>query len=338
MSETTVATVQVGDEKKVAPRAREFDAFYGPFIDAVFGIKTLVRAEVYNAFVDQFGNFVVHLVSKRNKVTRNSREIVQELFTQLQEAGLIEKFFEQARDSTPDTITGEQAHRVLGVSWDQFRVALWHHHKGYPVKKVAGGRGIGERNERGHLKESTSERRKAGWMPTPIDGSPQSKKAIYKTADIIQLSTLNYFKKVGEMDHAGIIPKPTRKHFQHYLSKCVNNRFANFCRSEDRHHKERIWDTFSELRPATDDPTPWESRLPDNVSASQEDHAELALLIRRIERTPAAPLKTELFLLLEDGYNMEEAIDKLDISSDAKRTTKREVLGQRRVVQQALVS
>jgi hypothetical protein len=315
-----------------APKVPDtFDDFYASFIEAVFGITTLNRAEVYSAFFEQFGPFVVHLVSKRNKVTRNSREIVQELFKQLMEARLIEKFFDQARDSMPETITAEQAHRVLGVGWDQFRVAIWHFAKGYP-EKASGARGM--------VKAAPADikRRKTAWMPLPIEGSYQSKKAIYKTSEIMQLDAMEYFKKVGHKDHADIIPKPTRKHFQHYLSKCVHNRFANFCRTEDRHHKERLHDTFAELRPAVDDPTPWETRLPDVSSASAEVHAELGLLIRRIDRTPAAPLKNELFELLEDGYSMEEAIDKLDLATEAKRATKREVCGNRRLLQQAMAS
>ena len=152
---------------------KDFEALYAPSIEAVFGVKTLVRSAVYSAFVSEYGAFVVHLISKRNKVTRNSSEIVQELFTQLQEAHLIEKFFEQARLSMPETVCAEQAYRMLGVTWDQFRVAIWAHTKGYPTKK-APGRGAGPRNERGHVQESKAERKKASWMPTPPGKAPRA--------------------------------------------------------------------------------------------------------------------------------------------------------------------
>jgi hypothetical protein len=304
------------NKKTVTPRVLpvQFDAFYGPFITEVFSIQTLVRQEVYTTFFEQFGAFIIHLIAKRNKVTRNSREIVQELFTQLQEAHLIEKFFDQARDSVPETMTAAQAFRVCGVKWDAFRYALWTFRVGSPVGEEPRDRF----RKSGGRPEVT--RKKTQWMPTPVSGGVQSLKAVYRTEDILRLSEMGYFKKVGvkEMPY----PKPTRKHFQHYLSVAVNNRFKNFCRGEERHHKERVWDTFSELRPAVDDPTPWENRLPDLGACNQEASAELSLLISKIEKSPAKALKNELFELLGDGYDLEVAIDKLTLSSEDKRTTK----------------
>lgn len=309
-------TVQSKKAPKVTRLPESFEAFYGPFIEEVFGIQTLVRKEVYKSFFEQFGAFIVHLIAKRNKVTRNSPEIVQELFTQLQEAHVIEKFFDQARDSVPETITTVQAFKLCGVKWDAFRFALWTHRVGVPVHEMEGQ--VTRFRQTGGRPDVT--RKKTAWMPSPISGSVQSLKAVYRTEDIIKLSEMGYFKKVGVKETP--YPKPTRKYFQHYLASSVNNRFKNFCRGEERHHQERVWDTFAELRPAVDDPTPWENRLPDLGACNQEARAELSLLIRDIEASPAGAVKDDLFNLLGDGYDLDIAIDKLTLTSDEKRATK----------------
>ncbi len=281
----------------------ELHSSYAPFVQAIFGVDTLSRTEVYKAFVDQYFPFVVHLIAKHNKVSRNAREIVQEILIQLQEANAIEKFFAHASLSMPETITGEQAAKALGLSWDRFRVA----------QRRSSGRDA--------WRKSTAK------LPRPISGTDNSKKSVYRTSEIMALSTdMVYFRAslVGQSDISGIVPLPTKKHFQHYIARSVKNRFANFCRTEDRHNKERLHDAFPEFRPAVDDPSSWESRLPDMDPCSQEGRAEIGLLVRQLDRSPAGAHKQELFCLMEDGYDLERAIDKLEqLTAEDRRVTKR---------------
>lgn len=321
MTEVVQAANDIDQEKKVSksvtPLPAHFEAFYEPFIEEVFKIKTLVREEVYKALFEQFGAFIVHLISKRNKVTRNSREIVQEMFAQLLSAHVIEKFFDHARDAVPETITAVQAYNLCGVSWAAFRYALWTYRVGAPLGD--------EPRDRFRMSGGRPEvvRKKSQWMPTPVSGGVQSLKAVYRTEEIIKLSEMGYFKKIGVKVPPFVTP--TRKHFQHYLSVAVNNRFKNFCRGEERHHQERVWDTFPELRSAVDDPTPWENRLRDFGASNPEHRAELGLLVRKIELSPAKAFKNELFELLGDGNDLDVAIDKLSLSSEDKRMTRLKV-------------
>lgn len=302
----TVDGVQDMSNKGGQLKPVEFDPFYLSFIEAIFGESTLKRARVYECLAEQYGAFIVSAVAKHNKVGRNSREIVQELHAQFNKSNLVEKFFQQARLSMADTITGEQAARVLGVSWDRFRVAHRRANGRCKYRKATDG---------------------LSRLPRPIEGSDQSKKALYRTAEIIAFSAdPTYFRKetMGESDISSVVPKPTRKHFQHYLNRCIHHRFANYCRTEDRHNKERLHDAFPEFRPPVDDPSPWESRLVATGGASYEQRAELALFIRKIEESPAAPFKDDLFnLLVEGGCDIEQAIDRLEMSAEDKRQTKR---------------
>jgi len=107
----------------------------------------------------------------------------------------------------PDRLTATEAVVLLGVTFDQFRYAVYSYVKGSPVVKSNVGRGRGPRNEQGHPKESSSNRRKFEWMPTPIEGSYQSKKAIYKTSDILRLKAIGHFRKCKSP--AGSLSTPT---------------------------------------------------------------------------------------------------------------------------------
>lgn len=105
-----------------------------------------------------------------------------------------------------DCVTATEAALYLGVTFDQFRFAVYSFvkgflRKGYMSSKTAWttrerkGRGKGQRDERGHVIDVVGERNKLAWMPTPVQGTAQSKKALYLSADILRLDEMAYFKK-----------------------------------------------------------------------------------------------------------------------------------------------
>jgi len=287
------------DEAKVSNVGSEFDSSYAPHIEMIFEVSSLNKRVVYDQFVKLYGGFVVHLVTRHNKVTSNARtrEIIQEIFLQLKQANVIEKFFELVHTSEKMThITGEQAAQALGISWEMFTYTIG-------------------------LFESANPRQV--WMPVPTKGNSGSKEALYLTSEVIRLMEAEFFQN-EEVDTSVLIPNPSKRYFQNYLSTTVHNRFKNFCRYEERHNKERVWDTFSEFRSISDDPTSWENRLPDKTQCNQEAHAEIALLVRKIQSTPVADRTDEIMTLLGDGYDIDEAIQKLEgVNPIQRRKTQR---------------
>jgi DNA-directed RNA polymerase specialized sigma24 family protein len=274
-----------------------FDPIYADYIQAIFDIRSLDKREVYDQFIRLYGALVVHLISRYNKVTANSRtrDIVQEIFLQLKQARAIERFLEQSNVVVPETITGEQAHKALGITWERFRDAI---------------------------KTFVATVPREPWMVLPLKGKADSKHTTYNLAAVIRLGEMEYFEDAVMLDHNTIVPK-SRRHFQNYLSKTVHNRFKNFCRGEERHNKERVWDTFQELRPLVEDSLSWESRLPDKTPCNQEARAELSLLLREISKSPAAARAEEIFEFINEGYDIEEAVRKLELSPDDLRLTQR---------------
>lgn len=318
-----------------------FDASFAPFILEIFGVTTLERKAVYAAFFEKYNNFVLHELGKRNKFTQNFEDLHARIWVDFTgsgqgQIGLIEKFFTQAAESAPElpaTLTGEEVAKLLNITWDTWRVAWWKRNIGKPSQTSGVGRGSVYRTDESIPRKKSS----LPEFPNPIEGSYQQPHAVYKTDDIEA-----WFEAFDQMRHT--LPKPrdpkawtfqlpkpraTKKHFVNYLKRCIANRFANFCRYEKRRHQERVWDTFADQRSQLEDPAPWEDRQ--EVPSSQEEEAELALLIARLEKSPAkAHVRTIILAIYDDGYSLRDAIGKVvDMTPEQKRLTIRDVCDRR---------
>lgn len=295
-----------------------FDPMYADFIREIFGVDSLIRQRVYAAFYKQYRALVIHECGKRNKYTKNFEDLEAKLWLDFmgtaETTGLIDKFFAQAADVAPETMTATEAAAFLGIKLQAFTLPVWGYHVGF------------QGNIQG-LPVATSNRyRKAApWMPTPISGGYLSATAVYKFEDILRLSVEHVF--VSSVGIQVIRPKATKKHFVNYLKRCIANRFANFCRYEDRRHKERIWDTFADQRSQLEEAPAWEERQETN--STQEEEAELSLLVRQLQSTAAASfLKPILLAVVDDGLTVHDAIHKCDGLTDAeKRIAIRATLG-----------
>jgi hypothetical protein len=86
----------------------------------------------------------------------------------------------------------------------------------------------------------------ASWVPTPIEGSWSSRRAVYSRADILRLKEI---RDKGHCKHHPSEQQPseqqpiqeeeaTQKYFVSYLTWSIHNIYANFCRTQFRRYKE----------------------------------------------------------------------------------------------------
>jgi hypothetical protein len=349
--------------------AGSFDPVYRSFIKDVFGIDSIEKKKVYAEFYRQYEDVVLKALQKHNKFTRNFEDLVGRVWLDFtgnaSGIGLLEKFFAQASDSQPDlgaTITGAEIAEKLGITWDCWRTAIWRHELGAPVWE----NGEKLRDAKGKVIRKKSVGPDFP-KPQPGTGTHQAKTAVYLRAEIAawyeedfdaEREAKKAMRAKREQEHLAAsvkgprakkksvekarpetatrrwwwtvdVAKATPKHFANYLKKSILHRFVNFCRTEDRRHKERVWDTFPDQRSAFEDPAPWEDRL--ESKSDQEERAEIGLLIRRLQATPAAPHVEALLIAMYDEHiTIYQAIEKLEgMSETEKRSAIRGVRGYR---------
>lgn len=170
--------------------------------------------------------------------------------------------------------------------------------------------------------------------PAPVDGSPESATALYDTAEVeAWFEDFDRMRPImnlrsGSWQVKLPPPKATKKHFLNYLKVAIGNRWANFCRYESRRHQERVWDTFSDQKSNVEDPAPWEDRQ--EVPSNQEGCADVALIVGRLQKTPAVNFLKEILLAVyDDGYDLQRAIQKCGMSAEEKRITIQKVCNRR---------
>jgi hypothetical protein len=292
--------------------AESFEDQARPAIKLLFGVDTLNRKRVYDAFYREYNAFIVHELSKRNTFTANLEDLTGNIWKDFSGSasgiGLIEKFFSQVSSSPPtlpETLTGEEVARFLSVSFPSW-VGAWARRNIQQVKrKVA----IPE-------------------LPSPVSGSYLERQAVYLSADIEA-----WYEEFECVRHILLpegssewllqlpMPVPTKRYFINYLKTSINNRWANFCRYESRRHQERVWDTFSECRsklPEGDAP-PWEDRL--ESASSQEVDTEVALLVNKLCKV-LDPIHVQpiMMAMFDDHLSLRDAIERAEtLSSEQKR-------------------
>lgn len=181
-----------------------FDEAYAPFISEIFEVDTLERKPIYAAFYEKYNAFVTRELQKRNKLTQNFEDLHARIWVDFSGSatgmdGLIEKFFRQAAESAPElprtmmaseaakllnvtveelleafnrqrTITGEELAACLDITFHKWRTANWRSDRGAKVVQEDG----------------TIVRVRGRYtFPKPIEGSYQSRFAVYSRADVL---------------------------------------------------------------------------------------------------------------------------------------------------------
>jgi len=275
----------------------------------------------------KYEKFVAHILTRYNRVGRNYLDLLQDVWAHIIQADVLAKYKANVEKQVPKTMSAQQACEFLGITFHQWRQAMWaYHNKG---------------------------RKNAHWMPTPINqadfearsGGKQkgftAPTAIFDFDDVAQL--VEHVSGVcGENDKpwfksTGVVwpqVKATKGHFQSYLARAIHNHFANYCRTNVRKHKERTADTFACFQ-NLEDPAHWEHTIVDPAAGRQEVLSTLQQVTRRIHNVlvkelegvegckPINDHEIELFDRLEEGYTLVEAVRKLDLPPRCKRQIER---------------
>ncbi len=284
----------------------------------------------------RYGAFIMKVVSRHNKVGRNFQELFQEVWLRLVRVDILSKFWDHAQTQLPKTLTAENACAYLGINFGMWRTAMWAYHN--------------------------QGRAGAHWMPEPVNREEfglTSRRAIYEFSDIQKIEDhvsgncasdeKPWFKSTG----IASLPekKPSKAHFENYLSVMIQNTLANCFRTNKRRHKERAFDTFDQSPTQMDDPRAIPTMdLPgilsavvpevrmrfETVAVAPEVHARLEQARRKIRDALTASIQdiegvsvdtfeTQLFEKMEEGYTLVEAINKLDVSNRHKSRISRVV-------------
>lgn len=306
-----------------------FSPVCAPFIIEIFGVDTLDKRKVYGLFYEQYQEFVAKLLQRHNKFTNNFEDLVARIWLDfagsMHGPGLLDKFFAQAQESAPDLpelVSGAEVATTLNIPWNTWRTAWEQRNIQGPINTAVSG------------PYSTLD---IPEFPSPVEGTYQERTSMYRRADIVEWydeyecvrHLLAVQPKAGLWVWQVPAPRATKKHFIHYLKRAVAHRFANFCRTEERRHKERVWDSFPDQVSSVDNPASWEDRQ--ETKSNQEEQAELGLLVRKLERTPASQhLQVLLMAMYDEHLSIYQAIEQCELMTEAeKRTTVRAVRGYR---------
>lgn len=297
--------------------------------------------ENYEELQRQYGALIYKLLWKYNKIERNLEDLHSYVWMKILEARLLNRFEERVQDQVPKVLTAVEACDFLGISWEQWIAAMWGYHKGHSKKNKDGSRKRGRR-KRGH------------WMPIPINIAEfqvmgvtgfAAKTALFAFEDIIQLTldrrTKNggirkTFRVMGRDVRDGIVAgesrpegflkfpevRVTKLQFQNYLVMAVLNHYANFCRTQERRHKERPYTPPAYMR--DEDSPHWESTLPDK-KPSVDTMIALSEARQMLSETlhecldgvesckPIEEHENEVFTSLENGASLMQALRKAEL-------------------------
>lgn len=256
----------------------------------------------------QFGAFVTMLVRRYNKVDRDPRDLLNQIWLRLIEADVLAKYVDALSTDMPPTMTTEQMRLFLGITDAQLRAYIWRASKGHPLTKGS------------DVKR---------YLPEPVSGTVYSQSAVWRTEDVVKLA--QFADEHGCFRHQGQItvaqPKFTKKHFMGYLQRCIHHTFCNYCRTKTRKYREHLGEDLK-VGNQSDNPSSWEERLEDPNNAI-EDEIDLRNALARVAE--AAPeVKDELIASLADGCRPDRAIKKLQgLDQETKRAILRALSGKK---------
>jgi len=244
----------------------------------------------YNQLVRDFGPFVSKVVQRYNNVPRHTADLLQDVWMHLIASDVLSKFKANFAKSAPQTMTALEAADFCDVS---------------------------HRNFFGHIQVLTRgrDKGKSRWVPLPVSGGYASKSAVFMIADIVRLRSEARF--VTRLNPDQPLPQVapgvtvTRGRFEAYLTRCIHNHFANFCRTRER----RDQDVY--LAPMADG-TAWEAGLHDCDSATPEERADLNLALSKLGDSGK-----DILELMDSGYTLSEACQRMNISVGSLRLVAR---------------
>jgi hypothetical protein len=297
----------------------------------------------YKELHTKYAGFVASALRKHNKVGRNFEELNSYIWKRLIEKDILKLFRESLTNKLPRNVSALQACDYLGISWDTWRKAQWAYHCGEAIKSHRDpNRIIGYRL--GHWmplpndwKECESRARRTnglliekGYAPRLVSYGCHRPDAMYLSDEIVRLSKMGFFENPAESKLPEV--KPTKAHFQAYLSKSVFSDFSNWCRTYARKWSQ---DRPMYIRDGADESEAnWENELVDPTGTFQETRALAKECVTRLSKTlhesmqgtdvvqckPVEQTEIQMYALLERGVPLSETVRKLDIPDRVRRS------------------
>jgi len=233
----------------------------------------------------QYAAFVAMLVNRYNKIDRDPRDLLNQIWLRLIEADVLSKYVEAVSTEPPETMTNDEVHAFLGITLAQFRAYLWN--------------GV---------------RRTDRYIPTPVRGTLFSQKAIWRTADVVKLALFveehHCFRKQNPSDIAR--PKFMKKHFMGYLQRAIHHTFCNYCRTRTRKYQEHLGEDLRAMRDLNE-VSSWEESLESYDPVGQDGEVDVRAVLAMVAQVTDDPeLREQITALLIDGCNPERLTKKLE--------------------------
>ena len=296
----------------------------------------------YTEMQRMYGPYVASMLRRYNKVGRNFEELLSYVWLKLIEVDVIRMFMESVSAKLPVVMTAEEACRVLGVTFGQWRTKMYNYHIG-DIERAADG--------------SIMRRRKGGWMPTPVNketykpakiqvetGAPagySSRKALFDTADIMMLAASEDLTKGGRLrgpfSKQGPQELPTLKatkgHFQAYVSKAIYRSVLNWCRTWRRKFAQDQ-PMYQSQEGGEYDTSEWDRLADDGAAPDVEATVNEAVSRLKASLRAAMPeedagkvekAETMMLDLLQQGVPLPEVVKKMDVPDPVRRAVLRAV-------------
>ena len=208
----------------------------------------------YDELVRDYGDFVARCVARYNKVDRNFKDLLQEVWSKLLGSRVLEKFVESGARRMPVMMSATEACDLLGLEWLQWKKAM-------QSKK---------------------------WLPGPVDGTRCSRTALFATADLVDIDEA--MRHVSRPKRR-VRPPFSARGFKAYVQRAVHNHFANWCRTRSRRYKEQLLSPQAVLGQQSDgcfrqkaeieDMSSWENSIAEAMTLDEEDVVDLLGKLRK---------------------------------------------------------
>jgi hypothetical protein len=208
-----------------------------------------------------YGSYVFDQVCHISKIKTEDElgEVYQQVWLNLVQSRVLEKFIAAARTKLPRTLTTAEVQGYLGITARQWAGAVDH-----------------------------SRKSDSFWMPLPVKGAHLDADALYLTEDIQTLDASGFLegRRYAPRQH----PEFSGRGFKSYLTMAVKNHFKNLLRTRSRRHKERGVESNVVLTPSssgayckvyTEEEGNWEANLADGGDMDMESMLDLKHALER---------------------------------------------------------
>lgn len=236
-----------------------------------------------------YGEYIFDQVRRVSKIKTDDElaEVNQQVWMNLLQSKVLEKFIEAAKTKLPRTLTVSEVCGYLGITAQQWASAMTY-----------------------------AKKNDSFWMPIPVKGTTFSVDALFLTEDVQTLDNSGFLegRRNSERQH----PEFSGRGFKSYLTMSIKNHFKNLLRTRSRRHKERGVDSKVVLTPNTagtfhkaytsEEDVSWEENLADGNDLAMEDLLDLKAALDRNGINPTTDDGVDVLDHMTRGLSIKAAV------------------------------